>query len=122
MCTIETSHGWLRYQPDVGELANYPGVGNFNEIINFAVRQGNQALGHYLKICSSREMYKLKTTQNLYDIISETIIGRVKEAKFYTIICDEGSDASNKKQLLFCLRYVNDDDDICEDFCEIYSL
>ena len=48
--------------------------------------------------------------------MTETIIGRVKEAKFYSVICDEASDASNKEQLSFCLRYVNDDGDICEDF------
>ena len=34
--------------------------------------------------------------------------------KFYSIICDEASDASNKQQLSFCLRYVNDDGDICD--------
>ena len=48
--------------------------------------------------------------------MAETIIGRVKEAKFYSIICDEASDASNKEQLSFYLGYVNDDGDICEDF------
>ena len=48
--------------------------------------------------------------------MAETIMGRVKEAKFYSIICREASDASNKEQLSFCLRYVNDDGDICEDF------
>ena len=48
--------------------------------------------------------------------MAETILDRVKEAKFYSIICDEVSNASNKKQLSFCLRYVNDDGDICEDF------
>ena len=46
----------------------------------------------------------------------KAIIGRVKEAKFYSINCDEASDESNKEQLSFCLGYVNDDGDICEDF------
>ena len=46
-----------RYQPDVGEPANYPGAGNFIEFINFAVLQGNQTLGHHLKTCDSRERY-----------------------------------------------------------------
>ena len=77
-------------------------------------------MGHHLKTCSSRETYISKTRQNLlltcYDIIAETIIGRVKEAKFYSVICDEAFDASNKEQLSFCLRYVDDDGDICEDF------
>ena len=51
--------------------------------------------------------------------MAETIIGRVKEAKFYSIICDEESDASNNEQLSFCLRYVDDDGDICENFVKL---
>ena len=42
-----------RYQPDVGEPANHPGVGNFIEFINFAVRQGNQTLGDHLKLVAA---------------------------------------------------------------------
>lgn len=49
---------------------------------------------------------------------SETIIGRAKEAKFYCLIFDETSEALNKEQMLFCLRYVNDNADIC-DFVKI---
>ena len=40
----------------------------------------------------------------------------MKEGKFYSTICDEASVTSNKEQLSLCLRYVNDDGDICEDF------
>ena len=77
-----------------------------------------------MKTCSSRETYLSKTTQNLLltcccDIMTETIIGRVKEAEFYSVICDEASDTSNKEQLSFCPRYVNDDGDICEDFLKL---
>ena len=43
-------------------------------------------------------------------------IGKMKETKFYYVISNEVSDASNKEQLSFCLRYVNDDGDMCEDF------
>ena len=97
-----------RYQPDVGEPANHPRVGNFVEFNNFAVRQGNQTLGHHLRTCSSRETCISKTMQNLflaccYDIMTETIIGRAKEAKFYSVICDEASDASNKDSCRFVL-------------------
>ena len=42
--------------------------------------------------------------------------GRVEEAKSYSIICDKASNTSNKEQLPFCLRYVKDDGDVCEDF------
>ena len=47
-----------RYQPDIGEPANYPEVGKFIEFINFAVRQGSQTLGHYLRTCSKREYFE----------------------------------------------------------------
>ena len=42
-----------RYQLDVGEPANHPGVSSFIELINFSVRQGNQTLGHHLKIVAA---------------------------------------------------------------------
>ena len=44
--------------------------------------------------------------------MAETITRRANEARYYSIICDEVSDASNKEQLSFCLCYVNDDGDI----------
>ena len=55
-----------RYQPDVRKPANHPGVGNFIEFINFAVRQGNQTLGSPLKTCSSRETYILKQHKTFF--------------------------------------------------------
>ena len=41
-----------RHQTDVGEAANHPGVGNFIEFINFAIRERNQTLEHHLKTSS----------------------------------------------------------------------
>ena len=52
--------------------------------------------------------------------MAETIIGRVKETNFYSFNCDDASNASNKEQLLFCLRYVNDDGNICEHFVKLF--
>ena len=53
-----------QYHPEVGEPATHAGVGNFVELLNFAVRQGNEDLEDHLKNCSSRETYISKTTQN----------------------------------------------------------
>ena len=65
-------------------------------------------MGLHLRTCGSREACISKTTQNLLlaccsDIMTETIIGRVKEAIFYSVICDEASDASNKDSCCFVL-------------------
>ena len=110
-----------KYHPEVGEPATYAGVGNFVEFLNFAVRQGNKDLEAHLKNCSSRETYISKTTQNnllncCYDLMKEAIISKVKQVRFFSVLCDEASDSANKEQLSFCLRYIDENDDICEDF------
>lgn len=110
-----------QYLPEVEEPATHGGVGNFVEMINYAVRHGDNDLKDHLENCSSRETYISKTTQNkllncCYDLMSESIITKVKKAKFFALICDEAGDTSNKEQLSLCLRYVDESGDICEDF------
>ena len=46
------------------------------------------------------------------------IISEVKQAKFFSVMADEWSDVANKEQLTTVIRYVNEDDEICEDFVE----
>ena len=41
-----------QYHPEIGELANHAGVGDFVELLNFAVRQGNKDLDDHLKIAA----------------------------------------------------------------------
>ena len=109
-----------QYHPEVGERATHAGVGNFVELLNFAVRQGNKDPEDHSKNCSSRETYISKTTQNnllncCYDLMTETIINKVKHANFFSVLYDEASDSSNTEQLSFCPRYVDENGDICED-------
>ena len=86
-----------QYLPGVGEPAPHAGVGNIVELLNFAVRQGNKDLEDHLKNCSSREVYISKTTQNnllncCYDLLTEAIKNKVKNAKKFSVLCDEASD------------------------------
>ena len=46
------------------------------------------------------------------------IISEVKQAKFFSIMADGCSDVAKKEQLSIVIRYVNEDDEICEDFVE----
>ena len=46
------------------------------------------------------------------------LISEVKQAKFFSVMADECSDVANKEQLAIVIRYVNEDDEICEDFVE----
>ena len=44
------------------------------------------------------------------------IISAVKQVKFFSVMADECSDVANKEQLAIAIRYVSEDDEICE--CE----
>ena len=41
---------------------------------------------------------------------------------FFSLICDEGTDCSNKELLSFCLRWVNDNLDVHEHFLGFYEI
>ena len=61
------------------------------------------------------------TTQNdllkcCYQVITEGLLKEVKASKISALILDEASDTSNKEQLSFCLRFVDSNNDIREEF------
>ena len=74
---------------------------------------------NHLKTCS--ETYLSATTQNdllkcCYQVITEGLLKEVKASKISALILDEASDISNKEQLSFCLRFVDSNNDIREEF------
>ena len=52
--------------------------------------------------------------------ILRQIVSQIQCADFYTIMVDECVDASNKEQLVFCLRHVSRDLHVHEDFIGLY--
>jgi hypothetical protein len=101
------------YHPPVGEYSKV-GVGNFVELLNYAVRRGDAVLKNHLLTCSKNSSYISKTIQNEIinccgKVISDVILEEVRKAKFYTVIADECSDSSSKEQFSLVLRYVNSD-------------
>ena len=69
----------------IQKLETHAGIGNFAELLNFAVRQGNKDLEDHLNNCSSRETYISKTNllNCCYDLMTETIINKVKRDNFF---------------------------------------
>ena len=68
----------------------------------------------FLFLVSTNATYTSNTVQNqiidvLADQIKQQIVQKVKAAKWYTVIADEVTDASNKEQLSIVLRYVEGD-------------
>ena len=110
-----------KYHPEIGHASASAGVGNFVCIINYGIRNGNKVLENHLKTCSKRETYLSATTQNdllkcRYQVIMEGLLKQVEASKTFAPILDEVSDTSNTEQLSFCLRFVDSNDDLREEF------
>ena len=88
--------------------------GNFLALLNFRIEAGDTVLGDHLSTSARNATYISNTVQNqiihvLSNQVKQTIIQRVQAAKWYTVIADEVTDASNKEQLSIVLRYVDSD-------------
>ena len=78
-------------------------------------------LRQHLHSCSGTASYVSKTTQNnIIEILGEQIRRRItsdiKSAKHFAVLADEAVDSSNWEQLVIVLRYVDDEEEIREDF------
>ena len=115
------------FHPSVGDYSTDNNVGLFVELLNFRVRAGDLVLKNHLTSSPKNASYISKTTQNNLiqacgDIITETLISKVKEARFFSIIADECSDCSNTEQLALCLRFVDKELNIHEKFLKFCEL
>ena len=73
--------------------------------------------------CHVNARYSSKTIQNqiislIGEYIRESIVQEIKEAKFFSVLCNEVTDNANLEQLLFVLRFVDKDCQIREEFID----
>ena len=109
-----------KYYPEAGKYSQHS-VGNFIELLNFAIRRGDNVLKDHYEKHRKNASYLSKQTQNeLIDIcgalVQDEIVSKVKQSRFYSILADEAMDISGKEQLSFVLRYVESSGNIREDF------
>ena len=96
--------------------------GNFFALLQFRAEAGDACLQRHFH--SQRAVsYTSPTIQNeiiscIGDCIRQDIVQRVKNARFFTIGADDGSDISNEEQLAIVVRYVDADGKIREDFLD----
>ena len=86
--------------------------GNFMELLSLHGGVGDSVLAHHLETCKKKARYSSKTIQNeLVHIIGEqikkTIVNEIKEAKFFSVLCDEVTDAANIEQVIIVFRFVD---------------
>ncbi|XP_066925711.1 nuclear pore complex protein DDB_G0274915-like isoform X2 [Clytia hemisphaerica] len=106
--------------PEAGCYSKDPGLGNFIDLLNYGIRRGDTVLKEHYENHPKNASYMSYPIQNeiidcIGEIILETILNRVKEAKFFSVLADEAMDASKKEQLSIVLRYIHDNK-IYEDF------
>ena len=99
--------------------------GNFIQLIRFRA-DTDKVLAEHLSKCPKNVRYTSKTIQNELvriagDKIRTDILEEVKRAKFYSIIADEVTDASNKEELCLVIRYVHEGQirEVFVDFVEV---
>ena len=101
----------LDVERDVDDFQNH---GNFLALLNFRIDAGDSVLENHLSTAARNATYTSNTIQNqiisiLADQVSNSIISRVKAAKWFSVIADEVTDISNKEQLSIALRYIDID-------------
>ena len=83
-------------------------------------------MANHLKTAAKNATYTSKTTQNeliecIDDHIRDSIIHEIKQAKYYSILCDEVVDVSSKEQVSIVLRFVDNNCIIREEFLDFIS-
>ena len=99
---------------DDGDSDVMTNEGNFRELIKFRVSSGDSNLENHLKTAKASATYISKSTQNALieccgEEITEQILSRVRESKYYAIMFDETTDASHTSQMTIILRYLMPD-------------
>ena len=86
--------------------------GNFKALLQFRVDDGDKDLELHMKTAPKNATYCSATIQNeiidvICTLIRKHIVERVKKCRFYSVIADEVTDATNRKQLSLVVRYFD---------------
>lgn len=101
-------------------LGDTKNVGNFLSILKYRAK-GDAFLKSILEDKNQNIKYlsHIIQTQILVicnNIILNKIVNKVNEAKCFSILADETTDISTSEQLTLCVRYIDTDGNLNEDF------
>ena len=77
----------------------------------------SQKTNKYTSHESQNEILKVMALNVLRKVASS-----IFDASFYTIMCDECTDSSNREQVVLCIRWINDELEPHEDFIGLYKV
>ena len=97
---------------------------NFKQLSRFRA-EDNPAFAKWLKeknmSYTSREIQK-EILKDMSLSILRDVVNCTKKSDFFNIMVDESSDVSNREQVAFCLRWVDEDLHSHEDFISLYEM
>ena len=98
--------------------------GNFIQLLRLLSYDDPPVAGFLLKktdkYCSHQIQNEL--LQVMANKITQKIASCVQGAKYYSIMADEVTDASNREQVIICLRWVSDDFKPHDDYIGLYKV
>ncbi|KAL4090644.1 hypothetical protein QTP88_025438 [Uroleucon formosanum] len=108
-----------------GNIFDLYNDGNFRAILRYRGK-GDNFLKLHLEN-SQRYKYIGAKIQNEIiaacgDIIQKKIVEKINAAECFSILADETTDVSNKEQLTLCVRYIDDQNNLCEDFLKYVNI
>jgi len=85
--------------------------GNFRALLRYRIRGGDKDLESQANSARANATYQSADIQNALisvagSLVKESVICRIKSAKFWSIIADETTDHQNREQLVVVVRYV----------------
>lgn len=94
--------------------------GNFDYFVHWLAKE-KPVLKAHLENATYNAKYLSPDIQNeLIELAGEevlsSILSNARNAKWFSITADECADVSNIEQMAICIRYVNEDNDVNEDF------
>ena len=97
--------------------------GNFEALLQFRVDSGDTILTEHLSMAAKNAQYRSPTIQNEFisavgEYIQQHILTEVREATCFSLCADEAVDAGNKEQLPLVLRFVDNENQIREEFIQ----
>ena len=108
--------GPLRMQNDIDYTQ-----GNFCALMQMMAACGDKTLEEHSKKCAKNASYISPAAQNniigcINTVLQQHIVEEVVEAKMFSLLADETSDASHTEQLTVCVRYVSPQGKLFERF------
>ena len=112
----------LRGHPDDATNREKGNPGNFQSLLNYRIKGGDTILKDHFESAPKNATYRSKSVQNeliqCADFIRNKLTTEIKKEKYFSVLADDVSDCSNKEQMSFIIRFVDENDKIREEFLE----